>query len=88
MRVNTPHAGTPNRLSEPRVELCRHPPTDDAASHIAVYPGFSLADCDPISGDHTDKVVTWRGRPAVAPLLINQLTRAAPVAIGVVIARE
>jgi hypothetical protein len=23
--------------------------------------GFSLDDCDPISGDHTDRAITWRG---------------------------
>jgi hypothetical protein len=24
-------------------------------------PGFSLADCDPITGDHPARIVTWRG---------------------------
>lgn len=33
-----------------------------------VFDGFSRATCDPITGDRTDRVVTWNGRSDLSPL--------------------
>ena len=34
------------------------------AEDMRPLPGFSLADCDPVSGDHLGRELTWGGRPA------------------------
>ena len=34
------------------------------AEDMRPLPGFSLADCDPVNGDHLGRELTWGGRPA------------------------
>ena len=40
---------------ELRVELAEYPGQ--------ALPGYALADCDPIAGDHVERTVTWGGSP-------------------------
>jgi len=55
-RVNQAH-GANGRLA---VELAEYPGQ--------AIPGFTLEDCDPITGDHAEHTVTWGGRADLASL--------------------
>ena len=35
---------------------------DNRRTHAPAIPGRAFEDCDPISGDHLDRTVTWRGQ--------------------------
>ena len=54
LQVNCRAAG------ELRVELAEYPGQ--------ALPGYALADCDPITGDHVARTVTWGGSPDLARL--------------------
>ncbi len=56
----TPHHRN-SSLIYTRVEICRHPSLGNSRGFGQPYEGFSMEDCDPITGDHTEKPVTWRG---------------------------
>ena len=45
---------------ELRVELAEYPGQ--------AIPGYTLSDCDPITGDHVDRTVTWGGSPDLGSL--------------------
>jgi hypothetical protein len=51
-----------------RVEILRHPRHGEHWHYKEAYDGFSLDDCDPLSIDHTDAKVTWKGKSDLSPL--------------------
>ena len=68
--VNTTGSNLPNRPpAELRVEiLLESPSASDASYTDIIVPGFSLADCDVITGDRTKAEVTWNGSGDLSPL--------------------
>lgn len=68
LRVNAEHRKGPHLAPRLRVEIVRHPAIGQHWQFNEVYEGFGLDDCDPIAFDHTDAVVTWRGKRDLSAL--------------------
>ena len=43
-------------------------PNRSSAERVPPLAGYSFADCDPLSGDHLDRVVSWKGKSDLAAL--------------------
>ena len=48
--------------------MLRHPPFGQHWEFREAYEGFSFDDCDPLSIDHTDATVTWKGKKDLGAL--------------------
>lgn len=70
LRVNVEMHKSTNLPVEPRlrVEILRHPPMGQHEGFRGAYEGFSFDDCDPLSIDHTDAIVTWKGNSDLSAL--------------------
>ncbi len=61
LHLNTAMDGMTYKNQSVRVEIVRHPPIGGHYGFTQAFEGFSLNDCDPVRGDRTDAVVTWKG---------------------------
>jgi len=68
LHVNLEHGKGPFKSPSLRVEALRHPPIGKHWLFKEPYEGFTLDDCDPLAVDHTDAVVTWRGKRDMSAL--------------------
>jgi len=69
LHVNVEQKKGPYHDPRFRVEIIRHPEIGKHWLFDEVYEGFSFDDCDPIAFDHTDTVVTWKGKRDLSALV-------------------
>jgi hypothetical protein len=68
LRLNTVPDPRPGCNPELKVEIAQRPPAGRALDGQHAWPGFSLAECDPVRLGGTDAAVTWRQSPDISAL--------------------